>query len=76
MAGVIFALKQPAEIILSITNGGKVLSGVMTLIMIAIGGCIYLYLMILIGGLNKEDLDSISGKIYRVLPRFLRKRMR
>lgn len=76
MAGVIFALKQPVNIILSIINGGKIVSGLMTLIMIGIGGGIYLYIMILLGGLNKEDLDSISVKIYKLLPRFLRKRMR
>ena len=76
MAGVIFALKQPVDIILSITNGGKILSGLITLIMIGIGGAVYLYLMIILGGLNKEDLDSISVRIYRILPRFLRRRMR
>lgn len=76
MAGVIFALKNPASIILSITDGGKILNGVMTLIMIAIGGFVYLYLMIILGGINKEDLDSISVRIYRMLPRFLRKAMR
>ena len=76
MAGVIFVMKQPVDIILSITNGGKALSGLLTLLMIAVGGFVYLYLMILIGGLHKEDLDSISVRIYRILPRFMRKRMR
>ncbi|WP_294401402.1 polysaccharide biosynthesis protein [uncultured Clostridium sp.] len=76
MAAVIFIIKQPVDIILSITNGGKALSGVLTLLMIAVGGFVYLYLMILIGGLHKQDLDSISVRIYRILPRFMRKRMR
>lgn len=76
MAGIIFILKNPANIILSITNGGKVLSGIITIIMTSIGAFVYLYIMILIGGVNKEDLDSISGRIYKILPRFLRKIMR
>lgn len=76
MAGVLFVLKQPASIILSITSGGKILSGLITIIIISIGGFVYLYLMIILGGLNKEDMDSISGRIYRILPRFMRKRMR
>ena len=76
MAGVLFVLKQPASIILSITSGGKILSGLITIIIISIGGFVYLYLMIILGGLNKKDMDSISGRIYRILPRFMRKRMR
>ena len=76
MAGVIFALKNPVNVLLSITNGGKILGGIMTLIMILIGGFIYLYIMIILGGINKEDLDSISVKIYRLLPRFIRKSMK
>ncbi len=76
MAGVIFALKYPAEIVMSILNGGKLVSGVITLILISLGSFVYLYIMIVLGGLNKEDLDSISGRIYRVLPRFLRKKMK
>lgn len=76
MAGVLFVLKQPASIILSITSGGKILSGLITIIIISIGGFVYLYLMIILGGLNKKDMDSISGRIYRILPRFMRKRIR
>ncbi|MGN0144819.1 MAG: oligosaccharide flippase family protein [Clostridium sp.] len=76
MAVVIYALKNPINVLLSITNGGKILSGFMTLVMILIGGFIYLYLMILLGGINKEDMDSISVKIYRMLPRHIRKIMK
>ena len=47
-----------------------------TLFIIAVGGFVYLYLMILLGGIRKTDLDSISGKIYGLLPRFMRKSMK
>lgn len=46
-----------------------------TLVMVAIGGMVYLIIMILIGGIRKTDLDLISPKIYRIMPRFLRKMM-
>ena len=46
-----------------------------TLVMVAIGGMVYLLVMILIGGITKTDLDLISPKVYRIMPRFLRKMM-
>ncbi|OOM07309.1 putative polysaccharide biosynthesis protein [Clostridium saccharobutylicum] len=76
MAGAIWLLKQPASILINITNGGGLLKGITTLIMISVGGFVYLYLMIMLGGLRKADINSISPKIINLLPRFLRMKLK
>lgn len=76
MAGIIFALKTPVSILITITNGGALLRGITTLVIIAIGGFAYVYLIMLLGGITKSDLESISPKIFRLLPRFLRKKLK
>ena len=40
------------------------------------GGFVYLYMMIVMGGIRKNDLEAISPKIIRILPRFIRKKLR
>lgn len=76
MAGIIFALKAPVSILINITNGGTLLRGITTLIIIAVGGFAYVYLIMLLGGITKSDLDSISPRIFNLLPRFLRKKFK
>ena len=72
MALAIYGMKQPIGIIIQITNGGIVLRGITTLFIIGIGSFVYLYSIILFGGIKKGDIDSISPRIFRMLPRFLR----
>ena len=76
MAGVIFIIKSPVSSLIMITKGGTMLRGITTLLIIAIAGFVYLYLMILLGGIRKSDIDSISPKIFNVLPRFLRMKLK
>ena len=76
MAGVIFIMKSPIPDLIMIANGGIMLRGIATLLIIAISGFVYLYLMILLGGIKKSDIDSISPRIFNVLPRFLRMKLK
>ena len=46
---------------------------VLTLISVIIGVLVYFIFMAKLGGLTKKDLDSISGKFYRILPRFMKR---
>ena len=48
---------------------------IVILILVLVGGLIYLFTLILLGGINKKDLDMISPKLFTLLPRFLRKNM-
>lgn len=76
MALVIYLLKQPISVLMVIVEGGKLIRGITTLIVIGIGGFVYLYLMILLGGIRKKDIESISTKLYELLPRFLRMKIK
>lgn len=75
MGIVIYVLKNPLLRIINILDGGRILITIEVLILVVIGGIVYLLMMILIGGIRKKDLDLISPKLYRIMPRVLRKMM-
>lgn len=76
MTIVIWLIRGPLLRILSILEGGRLLTGVIVIILIALGGTIYVIAMITIGGINKRDIDMISPRLYIIIPRFLRKMMK
>ena len=76
MAGVIFTLKSPALMLITITKAGIMLKGITTLMIITVGGFVYLYIMLLLGGIKKSDIDSISPRIFNLLPRFVRVKLK
>lgn len=75
MGLTIAAVKIPIARLINIFEGGRLMVSIATLVLVLIGGIIYLLIMILVGGIRKTDLDLISPKIYRIMPRFLRKMM-
>ena len=76
MAGIIFILKTPRSIILTLTNENTLLKVITTILIISIAGFVYLYSIMLLGGIKKSDIDSISPRIFNHLPRFLRKKLK
>lgn len=76
MGAIVLILEKPSDVFITLSGGGYIVKSCITLFIIAVGGFVYLYLMILLGGIKKSDLDSISGRIYGILPRFLRKSMK
>ena len=60
---------------MNILEGGRLLTSLVALILIAVGGAVYFITMILLGGIKKKDLDMISPRLFTLLPRFLRKNM-
>ena len=76
MAGVIFMLKKPVSTLMMLTHGGTMLKGITTILIIVIGGFVYLYMMMLFGGIKKSDMDSVSPRIFKLLPRFLRMKLK
>ena len=76
MAGVIFTLKSPALMLITITKAGIMLKGITTLLIITVGGFVYLYIMLLLGGIKTSDIDSISPRIFNLLPRFIRVKLK
>ena len=75
MALGIFIFRIPIDRIVNIIGGGRLITCFIVLILVAIGGLIYLIALILLGGIKKRDLDMISPKLFTLLPRFLRKNL-
>lgn len=75
MSIVIFLVKFPVIKVANMIGGGRVIIAVATLVLIGIGGIVYLYTMVYFGGIRKKDLDLISPRLFRFLPRSLRKEL-
>lgn len=52
---------------------GRLVTAIGAMILMGIGGIVYLVVMVYFGGIRKIDLDMISPKLYRLMPRKLRK---
>lgn len=75
MTLVILVAKFPIIKVAEALGGGRIVIAIATVILIGIGGVVYLYSMIYFGGIRKKDLDLFSPRLYRFLPRSLRKQL-
>ena len=75
MALGIFVCRIPIDRIMNIIGRGRIIICFIILILIGVGGLIYLFALIFLGGISKKDLDMISPRLFTLLPRFLRKNM-
>jgi len=75
MTIVILVAKFPIIKVAEALGGGRVIIAIAIILLISIGGVIYLYSMIYFGGIRRKDLDLISPKVYKFLPRSLRKEL-
>jgi stage V sporulation protein B len=75
MTIVILVAKFPIIKAAEALGGGRAIIAIATILLIAIGGVIYIYSMIYFGGIRRKDLDLISPKVYKFLPRSLRKEL-
>ena len=75
MTIVILVAKFPIIKVAEALGGGRAMIAIATILLISIGGVIYLYSMIYFGGIRRKDLDLISPKVYKFLPRSLRKEL-
>ena len=75
MTAVILLIKPFIVNIFMNLGDGRVVALIITLILMSVGGIVYLYTMILFGGIRKVDLDLISPRLFRFLPRRLRKEL-
>lgn len=72
MGLVIYLIQLPYSFIYTFITPCRLASIPITFVAIAIGGVIYLYLMIVMGGIRKSDIEAISPKIMRFMPRGMR----
>ena len=79
MAITIFVAKIPVEFFSRFVNNSAILYRgfwiLAVIILVAIGGIVYLLLMIEMGGIRRYDIESVSPKLYKIMPKAIRKRM-
>lgn len=76
MAIVIYIMKLPFEFLYRFIEPSRLTAIPICIIGVVLGGGIYAYLMILMRGITKKDIEDISPKIMKVLPRFIRIKLR
>lgn len=76
MYGVIYLLKLPLDFVFNFIPLSRLTAAPITVLIAAIGGFVYLYIMIAIGGIRKSDIETLSPKIIRIMPRFMRRKLR
>ena len=76
MAIAILLIHQPAKFIYRFITPSRLTSIPVVIISIGIGIFVYAYLMILMRGISKDDIQKISPKIIRIMPRFMRRKLR
>ncbi|WP_315067571.1 polysaccharide biosynthesis protein [uncultured Clostridium sp.] len=76
MALIIYILKSFTSSLVMIAGDSSLLKVIFTILIIGIAGLVYLYSIIILGGIKKSDLDAISPRIFNYLPRFLRKQLK
>ena len=76
MAITLYILKLPLPFLYRFVEPSRFISIPLTIIMVMVGGVVYLYLMILMGGIRKRDIETISPKVMRLMPRFMRMKLK
>ncbi|MGL4850830.1 MAG: putative polysaccharide biosynthesis protein [Clostridium sp.] len=79
MGVVLFFAKMPLAKIIKAMQGdilSWVVTIIYTLILVLIGAAVYGGIMILIGGIRRADIESMSPRLYRMVPRKIRNMIR
>ena len=76
MAGVIYIASLPVQFMYKFINPSRLTSIPILIVILLLSGFVYLYTMILSGGIRKNDIEAISPKIMGILPRFMRVKLR
>lgn len=76
MGIVIYIIGIPVNFMYRFIEPSRYTSIPVLAIILLAAGFVYLYTMILNGGIRKADLESISPKIMKALPRFMRIKLR
>ncbi|NLZ48796.1 MAG: polysaccharide biosynthesis protein [Clostridiales bacterium] len=75
MALIAFIVYKPFDIFL-LKNPSRVTYVLPTMISMMVAVFIYAYVMICLGGITKNDVNSISPKVMKFIPTFMKKRMK
>lgn len=76
MGVVIYVLNVNFTMLAKLLGNGYVITAVFTLISILVGMIVYLYGLVLTGGITKKDMDTLPKKATSLMPRFIIGRLR
>lgn len=76
MALSILVVRQPINFMYRFIEASRYTAIPVTIISVGIGVFVYAYLMIVMGGVTRSDIHKISPKIIRLMPRFMRKKLK
>ena len=72
MTFIIYILKQPLEVFYRFVPLIRLTAMPIVVLLVGVGGFVYLYVMIVLGGIRRKDIEGVSPKIMRFIPRFMR----
>ncbi|NEZ46390.1 polysaccharide biosynthesis protein [Clostridium niameyense] len=76
MGVVVFAVFKGIHMLLSLVNKGYITNFLATVVAILAGILFYGFALALTGGLNKEDLNKLPNKFVRLIPNFIKRRLK
>lgn len=77
MAVVVWIIEIPINnILFRFVDLSRFVSIPILLVEVGLGGFTYIYSMILIGGIRRDDIESISSKVISIMPRFMRMKLK
>lgn len=68
--------KYVISLFIDLNNLSFIFGITILLVIIAIGAFMYLHAIIVLGGVKKSDIEEISPKLLRIMPKFLRKNIK
>lgn len=74
MSGVLVIIKYIINEVF-IGNYTRVMAGMVIFILIILGVLVYFSVLLLLGGITKYELDTVSPKIYELMPNKLKKKV-
>lgn len=75
MSIAILLAKIPVIKVTDNLGGGRAVTAIATFVLIGVGGIVYLYIMVYLGGIKRKDIDLISTRLFRLLPRSIRRKL-
>lgn len=76
MALGIFIVNKPVQLLYGVIEPSRLVCIPVVILEVCVGVFIYASLMVYLGGIKRKDIESISPKLIRIMPRFMRMKLK
>lgn len=76
MALGIFIVNKPVQLLYEVIEPFRLVCIPVVILEVCVGVFIYASLMVYLGGIKRKDIESISPKLIRIMPRFMRMKLK